>query len=172
MTPKGVVLHYVGHGIHLGGGVQEAWSCRGRSLKRLRWIAPNGAVLTGQLLVPDDGVVNALVPLDNVKTAMLQFFPNIPLTLITDACEHQRATRLAGGANFRVIVCDSVAGPRLVDEGVFTTAWARAVTPACFAPDDVPANGRPPALQAVNAAMAGNPGAAAGGPQVAASVPK
>jgi hypothetical protein len=172
--PAAVVLHYVGHGIFLGGAgaVQEAWSCRGRSLKRMNWTDPAGVVIAGALLCPDDGVVNALVPLDAAKAAMQQFFPNIPLTLITDACEHQGATRLAAGPAFRVIVCDSVAGPRLVIEGAFSAAWAAApVVPSCFAPDDVPANTRPPVLNIVNAALAPVPPAAAGGPHVAASVP-
>ncbi len=82
-------------------------------------------------------------------------------------------------AAFRVIVCDEVEAPwfgpftvpRVVNEGQFTSNWATAVGPTCFSPDDAPANGRPAAFAAVNAAMARVVAAAAGGPQVASCKP-
>ena len=173
INPVSVVVHYVGHGIYEPApGCLEAWSCRGWTAKRLQWADPNGANLSGIVLVPTDAMVNALVSLDSVKLALQQVFPNIPITLITDGCEQQGATRLAAGNAFRVIVCDSVAGPRVVNEGLFTAKWAAVpVVPSCFPPDDTPTNTRPLVIGMANQAMAAAGAPAAGGPQVAASVP-
>jgi len=171
-NPAAVVLHWVGHGGFANNITY--WSCRGTVPTTFMWTQPNGVKAKAVLPVPSD--VNEIFQIDLalVKAAMLATFPGVPLTLITDACENQRALALGGG-NFRVIDCDKVEQiwfgpftvPRCVNEGFFSTFWAANVNPTCFSPDDVPKNGRPAALAAVNAAMAPLPAAAAGGPQIA-----
>lgn len=175
-NPVAVVVHYVGHGGFANNVTY--WSCRGTIPRGVTWVQPNGQPAQAVFQVPNDGVEIFQIDLALVKQAMLQTFPGIPLTLITDACENQRALALGGG-NFRVIVCDKVESrwmllmtfPRLVNEGLFSTFWAPVVGPTCFTPDDAPINGRPAALAAVNAAMAPVPAPAPGGPQIAACNP-
>lgn len=170
LNPVAVVVHWVGHGGYANNVTY--WSCRGALPHTFEWIQPGGQKRKIVLQVPNDGAEIFQIDLALVKAAMLATFPGVPLTLITDACENQRALALGGG-NFRVIVCDKVesrvgliaTAPRVVTEGLFSSFWAASVGPTCFAPDDVP-NGRPAALAAVNAAMI--PLAAAnGGPQIA-----
>ena len=174
--PAAVVVHYVGHGGFANNITY--WSCRGTMQRVIRWVMPNGVAVNVAVAIPNDGVEVAQVDLALVKAAMLATFPGVPLTLITDACEQQRALKLGAGA-FRVIVCDEVEAPwfgpftvpRVVNEGLFTSNWAAAVGPTCFSPDDAAGNGRPAAFAAVNAAMAPVAAAAAGGPQVASCKP-
>jgi hypothetical protein len=175
-NPAAVVVHYVGHGGFANNITY--WSCRGHTIRMVPWTLPSGLTVQVAVPIPTDGVEVAQIDLVQVKAAMVNTFGNIPLTLITDGCEQQRALALGGGG-FRVIVCDKVEAPwfllitvpRIVNEGLFSSHWARAVGPTCFSPDDVPANGRPAAFAAVNAAMALAPAAAQGGPQVADCAP-
>jgi hypothetical protein len=168
LSPAGVVVHYVGHGSTSAAGF-PVWSCRGTSAVNLQWTDPTGVKIAGAIQRPDENVVVEEILVSDVQNAMTQVFPAVPLTLITDACDNQPVLNLAG-PGFCVIDCDSGA-TRLVNEGDFTTAWATAATPTCFAPDDVPVNGRPVAIAAVNTWLATRPAAAGTGPQTAATAP-
>lgn len=168
LNPVAVVIHYVGHGDADPGGGNEVWSCRGYGTQTITWTDTTGTAIAGAIRYPTDGVVQENVLVSDVKRAMQQIFPTIPLTLVTDACDQQGVINLGGGS-FRVIVCDSGV-TRDCAEGAFTTAWASVAAPNCFSPDDTPTNGRTTAIPAANTAMAAV--AAAGiAPQVSKANP-